>query len=207
VDSRVEPVSAALARRGLALLRLSGDNGAVATRKEHPILHGLAALVGVGVAIGLIVGLAVLLATQGLGLGDPDPVASDTAAGAQSMFLPKPTETDLSTGPLVTLAPGETEAPETSAAAPTGMTLVAGQAEVAPMQQIDLTGTYAGGEGAVLQVQRFEGGSWRDFPVTASVGNGTFSTYIQTSQPGPNRFRMADTDSGATSNEVVVRIG
>ena len=52
------------------------------------------------------------------------------------------------------------------------------------MEQIDLTGVYPGGEGAILQVQRFEGGKWEDFPVTASVSNETFSTYVQTSQTG-----------------------
>jgi hypothetical protein len=178
--------------------------------KEHPILHGLVALVSVGVAIGLVFGLATLLAARGLGLGDPDGVARDTGTGGgQTMRLPKPEETNNSTGPLITLAPGESESPaSTGSAQPaTQIVLQAGQTAVAPMQQIDLTGSYAGGEGAVLQVQRFEAGSWQDFPVTASVSSGTFTTYIQTSQPGPNRFRMADTDSGATSNEVVVRIG
>jgi hypothetical protein len=182
----------------------------VAKTKEHPVLHGLVALVGVGVAIGLVFGLATLVAARGLGLGDPDAVARDTGSGAgQTMHLPKPEETNSSTGPLITLAPGESESPaSTGSAKPaTQIVLQAGQTAVAPMQQIDLTGTYAAGEGAVLQVQRFEAGAWQDFPVTASVSNGTFATYIQTSQSGPNRFRMADTDSGATSNEIVVRIG
>jgi hypothetical protein len=55
-------------------------------------------------------------------------------------------------------------------------------------------------------VQRFEGGKWEDFPVTASVSNETFSTYIQTSQAGVNRFRVVDTDSRKASNEVRVKI-
>ena len=75
------------------------------------------------------------------------------------------------------------------------------------MEQIDLTGVYPGGEGAILQVQRFEGGSWQDFPVTVSVSDGTFSTYVQTGQGGVNRFRVVDTDSGKPSNEVKVTIG
>ena len=70
------------------------------------------------------------------------------------------------------------------------------------MEQIDLTGVYPGGEGAILQVQRFEGGKWADFPVPISVSDETFATYVQTSQPGVNRFRVIDTDNGATSNEV-----
>ena len=46
-------------------------------------------------------------------------------------------------------------------------------------------------------MQRFTGGSWQDFPVTVSVSDETFSTYVQTSQAGVNRFRVVDTDSGA----------
>jgi len=185
------------------------DNEDVATRKEHPILHGMVALVSVAVAIGLLFGAATLLASKGLGLGESDDTVEDTSGTDQSMFLPKPKETNLSTGPLITLLPGETETPgSTGSAAPaTEIVLSAGQTAVAPMQQIDLTGSYAGGEGAVLQVQRFEAGDWQDFPVTASVSGGTFTTYIQTSQSGANRFRMADTDTGTTSNEVTVTIG
>ncbi len=183
----------------------ASDNEVVAARREHPIVHGLAALIGVAVAIGLILGLAVLLVSKGLGLGESNPVARDSSDAQQSMYLPKPTETNLSTGPLITLPPGQTPA-ASATATPEGITLTAGAASVAPMQQIDLTGSFPSGEGAVVQVQRFEGGNWQDFPVTASVTGGSFSTYIQTSQPGENRFRVSDTDSGATSNEVVVTI-
>ena len=87
------------------------------------------------------------------------------------------------------------------------ISLSASQTAVGPMDQIDLTGTYPSGEGAILQVQRFEGGSWSDFPVTVSVSNQTFSTYVQTSQPGENRFRVVDTDTRRVSNEVKVSVG
>ena len=54
------------------------------------------------------------------------------------------------------------------------------------MGRIDLTGTYPGGEGAVLNVQKFSNGQWQDFySISATVTNGTFSTYIQTGTPGP----------------------
>ena len=180
------------------------------TRNEHPIIHGLAALVGVAVAIGLLFGAGTLLVTKGLGLGSGGSgEASDPEAGDASMYLPKPTKKETATGPLVSLAPGEEETPGSTGSpqAQTGIVLQAGQTSVAPMQQIDLSGSYAGGDGAILQVQRFEGGSWRDFPVTARVSGGQFTTYIQTGQTGENKFRMADTDSGAASNEVTVTIG
>ncbi len=189
------------------------DNGSVVTRKEHPIVQGLVALVTVALTIGLLVALGTLLATEGLGLGQAsDDTAVDTeSGGSQRMFLPKPRKTAVSTGPLVSLLPSEETEPGSTASPPpasaTGIVLSAGQSAVAPMEQIDLTGTFTGGEGAVLQVQRFEGDLWSDFPVTATVTGGTFTTYIQTSQAGENRFRMADTDTGVTSNEVTVTIG
>jgi len=75
------------------------------------------------------------------------------------------------------------------------------------MEQIDLTGVYPGGEGAILQVQRFTNGTWQDFPVTVSVSDETFATYVQTSQAGLTRFRVVDTDTERISNEVRVQIG
>ncbi|MEZ5193444.1 MAG: hypothetical protein R2734_13715 [Nocardioides sp.] len=85
--------------------------------------------------------------------------------------------------------------------------LSAGQRQVSPMQRIDLTGSYPGGDGAILQVERFENGSWTSFPVTASVTGDTFSTYVQTGRPGANKFRVTDTDTGKISNPVTVVVG
>ena len=56
-------------------------------------------------------------------------------------------------------------------------------------------------------MQRFENGAWSDFPVTMSVSGGTFATYVQTSQVGPNKFRVIDTDTKVTSNELTVTVG
>ena len=74
------------------------------------------------------------------------------------------------------------------------------------MEEIYLTGVYPNGEGAVVQVQRFENGRWEDFPVDASVSGQTFSTYVQTAQTGVNRFRVRDTSSAQVSNEVRVKV-
>ena len=75
------------------------------------------------------------------------------------------------------------------------------------MERIDLTGTYPGGEGAILQVERYIAGSWSEFSVTAAVSNETFSTYVQTGQAGVNKFRVRDTDTGEVSNAVAVTVG
>jgi len=89
-----------------------------------------------------------------------------------------------------------------------GINLTAAQTSVSRMERIDLTGSYPTGEGAVLQVQRATGpgDSWVDFPVTTTVSGGQFSTYVQTGQAGPNRFRVVDTDTHKASNEVTVTI-
>ena len=181
--------------------------------ERHPIAAGLIALVSVGLVVGLIFGLAVMVGTRVLGVGGEEAAAQGT--GEQSMYLPKPERTTGSNGPQITLAPapsqsGQTSEPsesESTEAPDREISLSASQTQVAPMEQIDLTGVYPGGEGAILQVQRFTSGSWQDFPVTASVSDETFSTYVQTSQAGPNRFRVIDTDTRLTSNEVKVIVG
>lgn len=181
----------------------------------HPVLTGLIALAAVAVTVGLILGGGALAATHVLGIGG-DEQASDSSTQQESMFLPKPEPTQSESGPLITLAPDPqgsvsaqpTDEPTESESKPeTEISLSSDQTEVSAMERIYLTGTYPGGEGAILQVQQWEGGAWGEFPVTASVSNETFTTYIQTSQQGKNRFRVIDTDTGEASNEVRVTIG
>ena len=43
--------------------------------------------------------------------------------------------------------------------------------------------------------------------MTAVVSNETFSTFVQTSFQGVNRFRVVDNDSGLASNEIKVTVG
>jgi hypothetical protein len=175
---------------------------------------GLLALVAVGLVVGMVLGFGALAATQVLGLDQGAETSSTTAR--RSMYLPRPAKTKVPKGPLITLEPGAgasgeptrepAEKPTRSKAPRKGISLSAGQTSVGAMEQIDLTGVYPRGEGAILQIQRFTAGSWQDFPVTASVGDETFSTYVQTSQPGVNRFRVVDTDSHLISNEVRVTV-
>lgn len=186
--------------------------------EKHPITAGLIALVAVTVTVGLVLGAVTLVATHVLGVGD----SGDSGASAdQSLYLPTPTPTPTPSGPLVTLAPAHDSesAPSTDEASPTApatessapakqITLSAGETSVAPMGQIDLTGVYPGGEGAILQVQRKLDGHWQDFlSVDAAVSGGQFSTYVQTGQLGVQKFRMRDTTSGKVSNVVRVTVG
>ena len=188
------------------------------TDERHPIAAGLLALLAVGLTVGLILGGAALAATKVIGVGEEDSASDDPSSGA-SLYLPRPERTGRPDEPLLTLAPPASEgADETDPTGPetdptesesekSEISLSATQSEVGPMEPIDLTGVYPGGEGAILQVQQFTAGKWDDFPVTTPVSDETFTTYIQTSQPGVNKFLVIDTKSGETSNEVRVRIG
>lgn len=187
---------------------------------EHPVASGVGALIGVGLGVGLVLALMALVTSQVLGLGG-GAASGEAGTSGQSLYLPTPRDTPTPTEPLITLVPGETPLVMPIASAPVGfpspaanaspvpggISLAASSPSVASMQQIDLTGTYPGGQGATLQVQRFTGGSWSDFPVTVSVVGGSFSTYVQTGQTGENRFRVLDPASGTSSNEVVVSVG
>jgi hypothetical protein len=178
--------------------------------ENRPVLAGLLALVGVAVAVGLVAAVAVMAGTRMLGLtGGHAAVAGDAGA---TLYVPKPQKTSSPSGPTITLGSDPTQSgssrPSPKIHKPKKrISLQAGQPSVAPMARIDLTGTYPGGEGAVLNVQKFSNGSWQDFySISATVTNGTFATYIQTGTPGVNRFRVTDSDTHLSSNQVRVTI-
>ena len=178
----------------------------------HPVVAGLLALLGVGLAVGLLISGAALAGTSVLGLGESD--GGGQASSDQTINVPKPEPTDEQSGPLITLEPkpssdgdgGSEEAPEPEDA----ISLSAAVTEVRPGEPIDLSGVYPGGEGATLVVQRLEDGEWVDFAdgdVTASVSNETFSTYVLTERTGLNTWRVRDQATDEVSNEVRVKIG
>ena len=180
--------------------------------EEHPVAAGLIALVGVGVVVGLILGFVVFAGTKVLGLGEG--TEDSGADGHATMYLPTPVKTTASSDPQITLAPGVSPASsEPAAKSPSAtkspereITLSASVTETTSMQQFELTGLYPQGEGAILTVQRFEGGGWVDFPATGSVAGEQFQIPVQASLPGVNRFRVVDSDSGLKSGEVRVTI-
>lgn len=174
--------------------------------ENRPVLTGLIALVGVAVVIGLLGGLAVMIGVNATGIGDTSTASDDSGAPA-TFNLPRPSDAGSSIPEPDDAVEPSTGTEPTSEAPAEGISLTAVQQSVSPMQQIDLTGTYQAGEGAILQVQRFENGAWSDFPVTMSVSGGTFGTYVQTSRVGPNKFRVVDTDSDVVSNEITVTVG
>lgn len=184
--------------------------------EQHPVAAGIGALVGVAVVVGLVLGLVVLAGTKVLGIGGGSEVATDTG-GQGSVYIPRPEKTPTPSGPAITLAPGSTgsekpgkkpsRSPSESESPRREIVLTASATSAAPMQQFNLTGTYPGGEGAILTVQRFQDGQWVDFPATGSVSGEAFSIAVQTSFPGSNRFRVVDSDTDLVSDEVRVTIG
>ena len=174
--------------------------------ENRPVLTGLIALVGVAVVIGLLGGLAIMVGVKATGIGDTSS-ASDDSGSPSTFQLPRPSDTG-SSAPAPEESVDPSPGTESSSEAPAeAISLTAVQQSVSPMQTIDLTGTYQAGEGAILQVQRFENGAWSDFPVTVSVSGGMFATAVQTGRTGPNKFRVVDTDTQVTSNEVTVTVG
>jgi hypothetical protein len=179
----------------------------VSSDEKHPIVAGVTALVAVGLVIGLLFGLFTLAASHVLGIGDDNGSTASDAGPSLYLPTPEPTQSSSSTADAGTATQPPPSAPPTSTAPADDITLQVGQSKVSAMARIDLSGVYPGGEGAVLQVQRMDDKKWEDFPVTAAVSGGTFSTYVQTGRTGVQKFRVRDSDSGKVSNVVSVTIG
>ncbi|MEZ0581338.1 hypothetical protein [Nocardioides sp. MH1] len=186
-------------------------------KSDNPVVSGLVALLAVSVAVGLVLAGVALVATQVLGIGD-DSSSSAGASRHESAIIPRPSHTGGS-GPQVTLdteetslesedaGPGATESSTEATEREKAITLQAGQTAVGNFDRIDLSGVYPGGEGAILQVQRFENGAWADFDATIPVSNETFTTYVQSALVGVNKFRVIDNRTGDASNPVTVTVG
>lgn len=195
--------------------------------EENPVANGLVALATVAIVVGILGGLGAVVATKVVGLGDASEAAADSTGngGGASLIMPDPVPTQAESGPLVTLAPSETEtfgaSPEESDEASDEpseteksekdkkeITLSQGAFEVAPGEKLYLSGIYPGGEGSVLDVEyRIDGGAWTGFPVDVGVSNETFSTYVETYKTGSIEWRVVDKATKKISNSVKVRHG
>lgn len=203
--------------------------------EQHPIAAGLAALVVVAMVIGVVGGIAMLVGTRAAGLGGHDS-SSKSAQAHASLYAPSPSPTERAATSSISLLPtvsatgsakvgGSGESEESASAAPTAahksaapatkepepakkITLQAAAPSARPMEMVDLSGIYPGGEGAILRLERNDGSGWKEFgiPDVTVVGE-QFSTKIQTGRTGAHRFRMRDVDSHAVSNVVTINIG
>ncbi len=170
-------------------------------------LLGTGLLLLVALLIGGIVGVVVIGMLNVLGVGS----TSGSAGQRPTLYIPDLSPT---TSPKAYAVPPAATSAATPSASPSAkpkkpelqISLQGFPDHVAPGQRISLTGTYPGAEGATLQVQQFQQG-WSDFPVTATVSGGIFTTYVITSRTGPQRFRVVDQASGRHSNDVQIAVG
>jgi hypothetical protein len=180
------------------------------TSWPRQLLLSVAALLAVALVIGAVISVVALGAAKVTGIESSQPQATSHP----SLVIPsgEPT-TSPEALPDPERSKGATPAtPSASASASPHkrvrkITLEASPQQVSANGRIDLSGSYRGGSGRRLQVQRFEGGSWTDFPVSATVHGGSFHTFIFSGRVGANRFRMQDPDTGRASNAVRVQIG
>jgi hypothetical protein len=174
------------------------------------LLLSVGALLAVALVIGGVISVVALAAAKVTGIEDSQPQA--TSRPTLVMPSGEPT-TSLETIPDPQGSKGASSAAPSPSASPTPhrrvrrITLDASPRQVSANGRIDLSGSYRGGSGRQLQVQRLEGGSWVDFPVSAPVRGGSFHTFIFSGRVGVNRFRMQDPDTGRASNAVRVVIG
>ena len=177
------------------------------------LLVGIGALVAVALVIGVVVGVVALGAVHVSGLSS----AKSEATEPPRLVMPTgdPTTTPQTFPDPAKPSGASSAAPTTPSSSPRHkhrsnvktISLQAFPDHVSPGQRISFSGVYPRGEGRRLQVQRFEGGGWQDFPATTSVSGGLFNTYIFTARTGSTRFRVVDTATGKASNPVRVRIG
>ena len=200
-------------------------------RDEPPVTHdqdefrsrairATLTVVGIAAVIGLVVGGLTAGAVYLTGLVPSE--QQDTSAPS----LPDPGQDNENELPTPSLLPTKSPTPEASAAPSEGATpeattkptkkrkpkpatpirLLASSASVSSFERVTLSGRYPGGNGTSLQVQRREGGAWVQFPTSASVEGGSFTTFVASGQSGPNAFRVLDPSTGRRSNVVVVRV-
>ncbi|MDQ4086308.1 MAG: hypothetical protein M3165_10870 [Actinomycetota bacterium] len=186
-------------------------------------IRAVLAVVGIAVALGLVVGGLAAGAVYMSGVipaSQPSPTLPEDDDDEE---LPTPSLSPTSTpSPTRTPSPTASAAPTpTKTATPTpkptptrsrrprpdnAISLRASTSDASSFEQVTLSGTYPGGNGTTLEVQRREGGSWASFPTSATVDGGQFSTYVASGQPGPNAFRVVDPSTGQTSNVVVFTV-
>jgi hypothetical protein len=188
------------------------------------VVGALGAVLAVAVVIGVVVGAVAYGAVRLAGLGSDDDSASDAAQAPASRSASRSASPTPSAGPSHAASPSQRAASPSPSKThepkpkkkrahharkkkPQGLTLHASPQRVGHMGRVDLSGRYPGHGGATLVVQRREGGSWDRFPVSATVHSGSFHTWVASGRSGPNRFRMLDPATGATSAPVTVTVG
>ena len=172
---------------------------------RRQLMVGIGMLALAAVLVGGILGGAAVVAARFAGLGK-------TPGAEPAVTFPNRTPAAAGNTAPETSEPTTPEKPARQRpSAP--ILLNASPTVAAGFERITLQGRFHNASAAAitgtgrLQVQRRDGSTWLDFPVTASVhDDGTFSTYVQTARTGENRFRVVDPATGRASNPVVVTI-
>lgn len=83
-----------------------------------------------------------------------------------------------------------------------------GTAESArPWQTVPIKGTYIGGAGTVVRVQRWEAGKWLAFPLVAKTDqSGHFRAFVELGRPSRYRLRVMDPRAGVKSEPFALEI-
>jgi hypothetical protein len=182
--------------------------------RNRAIMFGLVTLVVLGTIVGLGVGWLGSRAVDSTGIDDVEPpddgrpgIADDpfedfTAGPSETEDTAEPTEpTESETTPTTPTEPTKTRDPREP-------TLNAAPMTADEFERVALTGRFPGMDaGMTLYVERKEGGAWSSFAdVTMTTDQGgTYSTWIETGQTGPNRFRIT-AESGESTPTVTVQI-
>ena len=196
------------------------------TSWQKQLLAGAGLLLVVGLLVGGIIGLVALKAADVAGVGGtPTPETGPPPGLGLTTARPEttapPTRTTRPAPPTRTTRPAPTTPPTTQTTEPVPTTttttrtpqpppqviqLVATPLQATSFERVSLSGTYPAPAGTVLQVERNRGAGWEEFPTTATVDAGAFSTYVATGILGANQFRVVDTSTGKLSNVVIVMI-
>lgn len=178
---------------------------------QRALLTALLAMAGVALLVGLALAGAAMTVFNVFGVGETGASAAG-GGGDATLYLPRyhPTKSVASDLGLPTPVESETPSDEPTDEASRQVDqimLTVAPRSVGPGERINFTGSYVNGEGVALQIQRKEGRTWTDFPVTATVRGGVFSTWIQTTRTGDSPFRMYDEQADRASNVLVVSVG
>jgi hypothetical protein len=175
------------------------------------LLVAVAAMAAVALLVGLAIAAAVVSVASFAGFGEGG-ADSGRGGGEETLVIPRyePTRTvDADSGAESPAADKKEKKKRSAKPSPRAerIRLFVAPQSVGPGERINFNGVYSDGEGVALQIQRKEGGVWTDFPVTATVRGGTFSTWIQTTRTGTSAFRVYDPSADRGSNPVEVTIG
>ena len=191
---------------------------------RHRVVRALGTVVVVGLVIGGVLGAVAYSAARAAGLagGETQTSATDESTAGQPL-APRVSPSAAPTAAKHPVSKDERRADQrvghhakqrhdkpkrkhTRSGSRTRLTLAVSPRQVRPMGRIHLMGRYPGHGGTRLVVQRFEGGRWARFPVSATVRSGRFRTWVASGHRGVNRFRVIDAGTRRASAPVTVRV-